>query len=657
MDRERFNGSMFVKLVFISAAWSLEPGLAAARGGAAFDPPVEPASKVGSEAPHSGDVPAPEPAAAEEPPVVIVEGQITDSIGAGQKDVVLALHRKADDGSRGEAIATTTTDAMGDFKITAKERLSGSFLVAMTKPSFTELVRDLELKPDGLPLYVAETLQGSLALSGRIESAAGRRPVAGADLELTAVYQRWQSASGSDGRFRIEGIPPGRGELIVTAGGFGRERRRIANLAEPGELVIALTPERVVRISVLDDAGRPVMGAELEVADEARGDFRSALTDANGEAEFRGMHFETRDLLARLAHEDHVSSQGFDRKLELPADQPESKHDLVMQRAAKVSGLVKVAREERPLYGARVMIGSDAADDSPRDWTDQEGRFEIHGVAPGDTIVTVHMAGFAPELQTVTTHSGEASQLVVELSPGATVSGTVVDAEDQPIEGAEVAAIKWRGHSTLGLRAMTDQAGKFVIESAPPDEFEVEVYAHRHKPREQSLSAAAAPVRIKLEGRPEQAAPVALKTGQDAPAVKLVALGGQPIDLAAQKGKVVVLDFWATWCAPCLEELPDLIDIYEKYRGRKDFVLIGVSRDFSEADLRRFLEKNPRMAWAQVVGADSGADEAAEKFGIAGIPTLVVLDREGRVVAPEVRTDGLPAHLESLFKSAETGSP
>ena len=114
-----------------------------------------------------------------------------------------------------------------------------------------------------------------------------------------------------------------------------------------------------------------------------------------------------------------------------------------------------------------------------------------------------------------------------------------------------------------------------------------------------------------------------------------VDLDGKPISLADYRGKIVLLDFWAVWCGPCLGEIPRIKAVYEKYHA-KGFEVIGVSLDEDAAVLREFVTKK-EVPWRQILDGDGFGGAFAKQYGIRSIPAPFLIDREGKVISVKAR--------------------
>lgn len=137
--------------------------------------------------------------------------------------------------------------------------------------------------------------------------------------------------------------------------------------------------------------------------------------------------------------------------------------------------------------------------------------------------------------------------------------------------------------------------------------------------------------------------------GKSAPAISLPGLASHPpVDLAALRGKVVVLDFWAPWCGPCKHEMPVLNKLAQKHAG--NVVVVGVLVD-PDLDGARAVLKNLAITYPQV---EDDRRAAAAAFSVHALPTLVVIDRNGTVrsyrtgFSPE---EDMEAAIERALKS------
>ena len=119
--------------------------------------------------------------------------------------------------------------------------------------------------------------------------------------------------------------------------------------------------------------------------------------------------------------------------------------------------------------------------------------------------------------------------------------------------------------------------------------------------------------------------------------LKFAAADGSPVDLARLRGKVVLIDFWATWCGPCMKEVPNVVAAYQKYHD-KGFEIVGISLDKSkDAMLKVAAQKG--MTWPQYFDGEGWKNEISSGFHIQQIPTMWLVNKNGLVATTEARAD------------------
>jgi thiol-disulfide isomerase/thioredoxin len=130
------------------------------------------------------------------------------------------------------------------------------------------------------------------------------------------------------------------------------------------------------------------------------------------------------------------------------------------------------------------------------------------------------------------------------------------------------------------------------------------------------------------------------------PNVKFTALDGRDMDLAKLKGKVVLIDFWATWCGPCVAEVPNVVDTYNRFHD-KGFEIIGISLDHDKDALAGFI-RDHGMVWPQYFDGKGWDNDIARKHGVRSIPAMWLVDKEGNITTKNGRS-GLAGQVEKLL--------
>ena len=141
------------------------------------------------------------------------------------------------------------------------------------------------------------------------------------------------------------------------------------------------------------------------------------------------------------------------------------------------------------------------------------------------------------------------------------------------------------------------------------------------------------------------------ESGPPAPDFTLTSLSGKPVTLSEFAGKTVIIDFWATWCPPCVFQVPELNKLHEAHQAGGDLVVIGVAVDVEgESVVRPWAEENS-IAYTVVLGDE----KLATRFGAVGFPTLVVVRPDGSIDSLHV---GLIEYdtLEELVAAAAAAS-
>lgn len=243
-----------------------------------------------------------------------------------------------------------------------------------------------------------------------------------------------------------------------------------------------------------------------------------------------------------------------------------------------------------------------------------------------------------------------------DLRLGSALQGRVRDAAGAPLGDVSVVA-RLRTSAGGERGTLTDAEGRFTIEGLGPGAWTVDARRWTLRatpgcgvgPKDVSITRDVTlpldppgPLELVVE-----LAPPTLRVGEPAPDFSVTTLDGRALTLRSLRGKVVLVDFWATWCGMCRAEFPRLRETYALFRGGAEVEFLGVSID-ADVEAARRLTARLALAWPQTALGALEANALARLFNVAATPSSFLIDREGKIVAINPTGDELRAALARL---------
>ena len=194
--------------------------------------------------------------------------------------------------------------------------------------------------------------------------------------------------------------------------------------------------------------------------------------------------------------------------------------------------------------------------------------------------------------------------------------------------------------SNLVLHAMCDTLAQNVPDLNKPTKLHQAILDLVAKQKEQDNKAATINKALDDKAPPE---------GSKAPDFTQTSVDGKPVSLSSFKGKYVLIDFWASWCAPCRAENPNVVKAYDTYKG-KGFTILGVSLDgkSTKAAWLAAIQKDG-LTWTEVSDLSGWSNEAAKLYGVHAIPQNFLIDPNGNIIGKNLRGEELNKKLASIF--------
>jgi len=531
-----------------------------------------------------------------------------------------------------------------------------------------------------------------VTVSGLIVDNKGK-PVAGAVITRNHEWRNRAAVleTGSDGRFKIPNLLPGDITLTLQAKGLEPQTLDVSITNSMPELKVEMAPGKIFKGRVLDDAGNPVAGAGVQLdrvnLEPLEFDW-SATTDSEGRFEW--------DSAPSGEHPYLISADGYNLLSEsaLVADGREQTITLHKPNGkTDVEGRVVDAATHAPLkkFTLTVYLTTDEgtthaekAVSSPAgeylvEVDPKVTSFSLEFRQPGYLSVTTEAKspGDGDQREDIPMEKGVLSLVAGRLTvPGYTerinwqagqaIALTALPPEpDNANAGDDAAQQKWLSQflkSAAGriwqreqhtFTAIGKPDGSFLFEDVPPGKYELRVQL-RESPELGGGKLAALSTNITVKSIPDGAdlagddearmnlgvialrQTVTLRVGDTAPLFETVTTDGHPLKLADFRGKYVLMDFWATWCGPCVAEIPILKAIYDAHSKDPRFAMVSLSVDAQAAQPIDFAKKND-LHWTQGFLGEWQKSPVPDQYGVEGIPEIFLIGPDGKIMARDLR--------------------
>jgi len=270
------------------------------------------------------------------------------------------------------------------------------------------------------------------------------------------------------------------------------------------------------------------------------------------------------------------------------------------------------------------------------DYTDSTNTYEIEGSEDSEKIREFNQIGF--EFSKINKKIQDDYSKLTEENPRAkdSIYGVLMPQFQANMDKYSETTFKFAQENKKNL------AGFFAASSLDQSKYEAELIAYAEEiksvfPKNKAVQSFV----NKMEGMK----PVSV--GQIAPEFELNNTEGKLVKLSDFKGKYVLLDFWASWCAPCREENPNIVKQYETFKN-KGFTVLGVSLDEDKADWLKAIQDD-RLNWSHVSELKRWDGKVTMQYKIEGIPASFLLDPNGKIIAKNLRGAELQNFLQKML--------
>jgi len=580
------------------------------------------------------------------------------------------------------------------FRVIQPEYVTAVFAPEGTQTNDSSVI--LLPKADFLAGKAAMALGHGIELSGRVVDQAGK-PVADASLTRNREWRNPAAALSTDtnGQFKIINLKPGEMYLTIQAKGLAGQTRLLTLSNAMPELTIQMAPGKVLQGKVVDPSGKPIAGAIAQMDRLELGPMEyDWSTQTDGEGRFSW------DAAPDGEHPYCFSATGYHPRTE-PSVAADGQDQLIALRPALdgdktvIDGRVTELASKTPLGEFTVYVkeyNGPAISHFRESFTNSDGHYAV-SVASSSTayVIAVGATGCQVEASRMKAVGDGDVRLDFALEKDPALSGLLYRLEGRFDVNGYAGKINWTNQqlafSTIvppppltatepeeqraefgrfletaegrvwqeahrSYEVDVDNQGAFKIEDVPEGNYNLQARLRESQAQggepiasiSTNISVSGASrhrddVTVEL-GTFEVALKKVLRLADEAPPFEIKTVDGAPLRLADFRGKYVLLDFWATWCGPCVGETPFLKATYKAFGANDRFVMISLSLDDKPSAPKQFAAQND-IKWIQGFlgrGSDSTVTPA---YGVEGIPSIFLIGPDGKIIARELRGEAI----------------
>ncbi|MHC4638159.1 MAG: redoxin domain-containing protein [Planctomycetota bacterium] len=207
-----------------------------------------------------------------------------------------------------------------------------------------------------------------------------------------------------------------------------------------------------------------------------------------------------------------------------------------------------------------------------------------------------------------------------------------------------------------------DPQGNFTLDNIPAGEYELVINLHDQLGKNVSCgrgvlkSAVVIPFTVEKKRTITQLPRIDLKklkyptSGQKAPLFEAKTFDGKTVSLTDYRGKIVLIEFWATWCGPCVQQMPKIKKVYETFEGNKNFVMLGMNLDWDIKKAEKYVAVE-KLNWPQLSLGNMGESDVVNKYGIGGIPSSILIGPDGKIIAKNIHSEQLQVVISEALRT------